>query len=70
MKPKNLLVFREELGVYKAKVIDFGYSCRYSDENKAASRLPMSWPWNAPEHDRRAREWNFLGVKKTDVFFL
>lgn len=67
IKPHNVLVFKNKSGKYHAKVIDFGYSTRYADDNHRI-RLPRSWPWNAPEHDRDAREWRPSDAKKTDIF--
>lgn len=31
-------------------------------------KLPISRPWNAPEHTRSAREWTFEQAVKTDIF--
>ena len=67
MKPQNILVFKDEQGKYRAKVTDFGYSSRYADD-KHRMKLPISWPWNAPEHDRLGREWIPSQAKKVDVY--
>ncbi|KAI1284233.1 TPR-like protein [Xylaria sp. FL0933] len=66
IKPDNILIFKES-GRYSAKVIDFGYSTRYTTED-CWLKLPISWPWNAPEHDRPARSWLPSQAVKADVF--
>lgn len=73
LKPENVLIFkefgsfREPDSKYTAKVIDFGYSTRYADE-KHLIRLPISRPWNAPEHTRLNRQWTPEEAKKADIF--
>ncbi|KAH8598398.1 serine/threonine protein kinase japonica group [Bisporella sp. PMI_857] len=67
IKPENVLIFKDKNGEYHAKVIDFGYSTLYAD-NSHRIKLPISIPWNAPEHDRRAREWTPSEAVRTDLF--
>ena len=67
MKPQNVLVFRNNGNEYRARVIDFGYAARYADEEHRI-KLPISFPWNAPEHDRLGREWTLSQAKKVDIF--
>ncbi|KAH7198915.1 uncharacterized protein B0J16DRAFT_367919 [Fusarium flagelliforme] len=66
IKPENILIFDKE-GDYQAKVIDFGYSSLYS-KDECDIRLPISYPWNPPEHDRPAREWTATQAKFVDNF--
>ncbi|KAI1123368.1 kinase-like domain-containing protein [Nemania abortiva] len=66
IKPENVLIFKE-LGRYSAKVTDFGYSAQYTNDD-CWLRLPRSWPWNAPEHDRPARDWRPWQAVKADIF--
>jgi serine/threonine protein kinase len=49
VKPANVLIFENEPGTFTAKVIDFGYSTIFSDQENHV-RLPRSVPWSAPEH--------------------
>ncbi|KAI1255339.1 hypothetical protein MGN70_003404 [Eutypa lata] len=67
IKPENALIFprRDEPSI--AKLIDFGYSLRFS-ARRPRLKLPISRPWNAPEHTRSAREWTFEQAVKTDIF--
>ncbi|CAG9952042.1 unnamed protein product [Clonostachys rosea f. rosea IK726] len=67
IKPENIVIFRVGQDEYDAKLIDFGYSTLYSTQ-KLRVQLPISKPWNAPEHDRAAREWTFEGAKLADVY--
>jgi serine/threonine protein kinase len=67
IKPHNVLIFQDELGAFRAKITDFGYSTCYFHENDLI-QLPKSMPWNAPEY-------NGLGVtpaqaRKMDIFSL
>ncbi|KAI1323145.1 TPR-like protein [Xylariaceae sp. FL0255] len=66
IKPENVLIFKES-GRYRAKVIDFGYSSRYKTDD-CWLRLPISRPWNAPEHDRPVRLWHPSEAVKADIF--
>jgi len=67
IKPDNVLIFADELGKYKARVTDFGYSSRYSNDNDHLT-LPISLPWNAPEVDRPNREWTPSEAKQADLY--
>ncbi|VUC26625.1 unnamed protein product [Clonostachys rosea] len=67
IKPENIVVFRVGQDEYDARLIDFGYSTLYSTE-KLRIQLPISKPWNAPEHDRPAREWTLEGAKLADIY--
>ena len=46
---------------------DFGYSTRYADDEHLIS-LPISRPWNAPEHTRTNRQWTPEEAKRSDLF--
>ena len=48
-------------------MIDFGYSSRYSDDDDLV-RLPISQPWNAPEHTRVNQGWSPMKAKMIDMF--
>ena len=74
LKPENILVYKHYGGFsypdgvrYSARVTDFGYSTCYSDDNHLIT-LPISLPWNAPEHTRINRQWTPEEAKKTDLF--
>ncbi|RSL59388.1 hypothetical protein CEP54_007267 [Fusarium duplospermum] len=66
IKPENVLVFKEG-GTYGARVIDFGYSTLYAD-NQRCIKLPISYPWNAPENNRQSKEWNLPDAKRADTY--
>ncbi|RSL87300.1 hypothetical protein CEP51_002282 [Fusarium floridanum] len=66
IKPENVLVFKED-GTYGARVIDFGYSTLYADNHRCI-KLPISYPWNAPENNRQSKEWTLLDAKRADTF--
>ena len=67
VKPQNVLVFKDNMGGYRARVTDFGYATRFADESSRVS-LPISLPWNAPEHNRISREWLPSQARKVDTF--
>jgi serine/threonine protein kinase len=67
IKPENVLIFKEKSGMYGAKVIDFGYSTRYMNEDQRL-KLAISTPWNAPENIDTSLKWNFDDAKNTDIF--
>jgi serine/threonine protein kinase len=67
IKPENVLVFRDESGRYGAKVIDFGYSTRYIDDEQQL-KLPISKPWNAPENNGNGLQWTLSQAKKSDLY--
>ena len=62
-------MFQDSTREYVAKVIDFGYSTRYT-EDKPMIQVPRSIPWNAPEHTRNNRMWTPSEAKKLDYFSL
>lgn len=64
IKPENVLIFQDQAGQYIAKVIDFGYSSRFANEDEDIL-LPCSWPWNAPESYSRCKPTQ---ARKMDVF--
>ncbi|KAI1120470.1 kinase-like protein [Nemania abortiva] len=71
VKPQNVLVFRDESEKCEAKLIDFGFSntlSAISDDAHHRIRLPLSAPWNAPEHDRLLREWTSTQAMETDLY--
>jgi serine/threonine protein kinase len=53
VKPQNVLMFEDEPGSYTAKVADFGFSTHFRSEDDLVN-IPISVPWNAPEHHNRA----------------
>ncbi|KAL2016024.1 hypothetical protein VTK56DRAFT_4354 [Thermocarpiscus australiensis] len=69
IKPDNVLVFKEKSGEYHAKVIDFGYSARYIDDNHRLT-LTGTELWNAPEHGSYASSWTLLQAVNADLFSL
>lgn len=48
-----MLIFEDGPGVYTAKVADFGLSTYFRSE-KDLINMPITVPWNAPEHHGRA----------------
>ena len=52
IKPDNILIYPESDGRYKAKVIDFGYSTLFAEDNDPIV-MPCSPPWTAPEWHHR-----------------
>jgi serine/threonine protein kinase len=68
IKPENVLVFKEKSGQYSAKVIDFGYSARYTDHSHQLM-LVGSELWNAPEHSNHG-PWSLSQAIKADLFSL
>ncbi|KAG8527747.1 uncharacterized protein KY384_007901 [Bacidia gigantensis] len=67
LKPENVLVYKDRTDMYHVKVIDFGYSTRYTEDTPSV-QVPKSEPWNAPEHDRPKRMWKPSEAKKLDYF--
>ena len=67
IKPQNILIFQDSDGVYTARMTDFGYSTRYAGDNDLMS-IPISTPWNAPEHTRLQKMWTPFEAKKLDLF--
>ncbi|CZR68796.1 uncharacterized protein PAC_18696 [Phialocephala subalpina] len=66
IKPENVLIFKEKLGGYSARVIDFGYAARYTDKNHRFGLFGTEL-WRAPESGR-AREWTQSEAKRVDLF--
>ena len=64
VKPKNVLIFREDSGRYVAKVSDFGFSSLVTIDDSII--VPRTRPWNGPEWHHRGFTLN--GVKKLDVY--
>jgi serine/threonine protein kinase len=58
---------REKSGQYRAKVIDFGYSVRYVDDNDRLT-LTGTERWNAPEHGSCVRLWTLSQAMNADRF--
>ena len=66
IKPQNVLVFKDAITRdITVNVADFGYSTLTVGESGKVS-LPMSKPWNAPEH--HFGEFTAQEAKKTDVY--
>jgi len=65
IKPENVLIFKDDAGAYTAKVIDFGYSTQFANEDDLVL-VPKSWPWCAPEHNRD--KFKPAQAQKMDVF--
>jgi serine/threonine protein kinase len=66
IKPKNVIIFKDDHGKFIARVADFGYST--FAEASTLVRLPQSWPWNAPEH--HFRPFSISDARKTDIYSL
>lgn len=47
-----MLIYKDGLGLFVARLTDFGYSTRFADDNENIA-MPKSWPWCAPEHHHR-----------------
>ncbi len=67
LKPENVLIFSDLAGTYSAKVIDFGYSTQYADDEHLIG-MPISWPWSAPEHTRLDQRWTPAEARQLDAF--
>jgi serine/threonine protein kinase len=52
LKPENVLVYKDGLGLFTARLTDFGYSTHLAGHHENIM-MPKSWPWNAPEHHHR-----------------
>ncbi len=52
IKPKNVLIYSETDGRYRAKVIDFGYSSLFMRDGDTIT-MPYSELWTAPEQHHR-----------------
>ena len=67
IKPENVLIFKDSDGTYTARVTDFGYSTRYAGDTDLIT-IPISSPWNAPEHTRLQKMWTPSEAKKLETF--
>ncbi len=67
LKPKNILVFKDESGQPLAKLADFGYSLQ---ETEVAIKLPISSGWHAPEVTDLHPEMTLQQAQKADIFAL
>src|SRR5437762_2683252 len=65
IKPQNVLVFKDNEGSLLPKVADFGYSCLGTGDDDII-RLPISWPWVAPEWHQRG--FRIHAAKKMDIY--
>ena len=66
IKPSNVLVFESPVGVFSARVTDFGYSSKKQIDDYIY--LPRSIPWNHPRLHSRA--YTFHDAACTDVYSL
>ncbi|KAF9771362.1 hypothetical protein IL306_010989 [Fusarium sp. DS 682] len=67
IKPQNVLVFKDQAtDKFTAKVIDFGFSSRYVDDDDLL-RLARTPPWDAPEL-RKYTEVKPIDARRADVF--
>lgn len=62
-----MLVLRQGSGEYVLKLTDFGYSTQYTADDQL-TYIPISPPWNAPEHTRYLQKWTLLDAKRMDSF--
>jgi serine/threonine protein kinase len=65
IKPENVLIFKDDSGIYVAKVADFGYSTVFA--GSGGIMMPCSPTWVAPEW-MDGREFNLSDAKKMDVY--
>lgn len=68
IKPQNVLIFRERSGKFNAKVIDFGASAQYLDDDHKIE-LCGSEAWAAPEYGAGAQQ-NQSEAIEADLFSL
>jgi serine/threonine protein kinase len=64
IKPENVLIFKDNMGKYTAKVTDFGYSTRFAGENDYIL-MPRSWPWDDPKWTSECKP---AQARKMDIF--
>jgi hypothetical protein len=64
-----VLVFKGNTGTYIAKVTDFGYSSLHAGDD-GLIEMPISRPWNPPEHDGTRWLWHLAEAEKMDIFSL
>lgn len=65
IKPENVLIYKGGTGFYTARVSDAGYSTQWVNEEDRI-KMPKSWPWYAPEHDRD--RFKPAQARKMDIF--
>ena len=65
IKPENVLIVKNEIGAYTARVIDFGYSTVYTGRGRI--EIPRTEGWEAPEWAQRGG-FSFSEAQKVDVF--
>ena len=63
IKPTNVLMFKEH-EAYTAKVADFGFSTKITEDGLVS--LPFSMPWYAPEY--HPRKFSFAAAQRSDFF--
>lgn len=61
IKPTNVLMFKEH-EAYIAKVADFGFSTKVTEDGLVS--LPCSMPWYAPEY--HPRKFSFAAAQRSD----
>ena len=64
IKPANVLIFEESSRIV-ARMADFGFATCFQGDNDLIS-IPISEPWNAPEH--HTRHFRPEQAKRMDVF--
>lgn len=62
-----MLVLKQYSGEYVLKLTDFGYSTQYTADDQL-TYIPISHPWNAPEHTRYLQKWTLADAKSMDFF--
>ncbi|MCJ1396800.1 hypothetical protein MMC18_009692 [Xylographa bjoerkii] len=67
IKPENVVVTKDDNGLFRLQLIDFGYSCFGSAESDLIY-LPRSRPWTAPEHHWRG--FPIISAKLMDIYAL
>jgi serine/threonine protein kinase len=73
IKPENVLIFKStaqassDTEKYRATVTDFGCSTWFSNENDDIY-MPISQPWNAPEHHSISSCYRPAQCRRMDVF--
>lgn len=50
IKPHNVLIFQDPVGIFRAKMADFDFSTWNAAEAKTIPLL-SSWPWTAPDYE-------------------
>ena len=62
-----MLVLKQYSGEYVLKLTDFGYSTQYTADDQL-TYIPISQPWNAPEHTRYLQKWTIADAQSMDYF--